>query len=141
MMRFGTTTCEAKSGYGLALEHELKQLRAIRRLQEEHPMDVTATFMGAHLVPAEYKQDRAEYIRLVCEEMMPAVKEQASPNSVMCLRSGYLYCRGIPPDLGGWPSPWPASQNSRRRDRGHRRLSAGRGNRRDLRGTPDRLSS
>ena len=76
MMRFGTTTCEAKSGYGLALEHELKQLRAIRRLQEEHPMDVTATFMGAHLVPAEYKQDRAEYIRLVCEEMMPAVKEQ-----------------------------------------------------------------
>ena len=76
MMRFGTTTCEAKSGYGLALDHELKQLRAIRRLQEEHPMDVTATFMGAHLVPTEYKQDRAEYIRLVCEEMMPAVKEQ-----------------------------------------------------------------
>ncbi len=76
MMRFGTTTCEAKSGYGLSLEHELKQLRAIRRLQEEHPMDVAATFMGAHLVPAEYKQNRAEYIRLVCEEMMPAVKEQ-----------------------------------------------------------------
>ena len=76
MMSFGVTTCEAKSGYGLALEHELKQLRAIRRLQEEHPMDVVATFMGAHLVPAEYKQDREAYIRLVCEEMMPAVKEQ-----------------------------------------------------------------
>lgn len=76
MMSFGVTTCEAKSGYGLALEHELKQLRAIRRLQEEHPMDVVATFMGAHLVPAEYKDNRAEYIRLVCEEMMPAVKEQ-----------------------------------------------------------------
>ena len=76
MMSFGVTTCEAKSGYGLALEHELKQLRAIRRLQEEHPMDVVATFMGAHLVPAEYKNDREAYVRLVCEEMMPAVKEQ-----------------------------------------------------------------
>ena len=76
MMSFGVTTCEAKSGYGLALEHELKQLRAIRRLQEEHPMDVVATFMGAHLVPAEYKHDREAYVRLVCEEMMPAVKEQ-----------------------------------------------------------------
>ena len=76
MMSFGVTTCEAKSGYGLALEHELKQLRAIRRLQETHPMDVAATFMGAHLVPAEYKNDREAYVRLVCEEMMPAVKEQ-----------------------------------------------------------------
>ena len=68
--------CLTASGYGLALAHALTQLRALRRLQEEHPMDVTATFMGAHLVPAEYKQDRAEYIRLGCEEMMPAVKEQ-----------------------------------------------------------------
>ena len=76
MLSFGVTTCEAKSGYGLALEHELKQLRAIRRLQETHPMDVAATFMGAHLVPAEYKNDREAYVRLVCEEMMPAVKEQ-----------------------------------------------------------------
>ena len=76
MMSFGVTTCEAKSGYGLALEHELKQLRAIRRLQEEHPMDVVATFMGANLVTAEYKNDREAYVRLVCEEMMPAVKEQ-----------------------------------------------------------------
>ena len=76
MMSFGVTTCEAKSGYGLALEHELKQLRAIRRLQETHPMDVAATFMGAHLVPAEYKHDREAYVRLVCEEMLPAVKEQ-----------------------------------------------------------------
>ena len=76
MLSFGVTTCEAKSGYGLALEHELKQLRAIRRLQETHPMDVAATFMGAHLVPAEYKHDREAYVRLVCEEMMPAVKEQ-----------------------------------------------------------------
>lgn len=76
MLRFGTTTCEAKSGYGLATEHELKELRVIRDLNERHPIDLVATFMGAHLVPAEYKQNRDEYVRLVCEEMMPLVKEQ-----------------------------------------------------------------
>ena len=76
MLRFGTTTCEAKSGYGLATEHELKELRVIRDLGERHPIDLVATFMGAHLVPAEYKQNRDEYVRLVCEEMMPLVKEQ-----------------------------------------------------------------
>ena len=76
MMGFGVTTCEAKSGYGLATDHELKELRVIRDLNERHPMDIVATFMGAHLVPAEYKANRAEYVRLVCEEMMPAVKEQ-----------------------------------------------------------------
>ena len=76
MLRFGTTTAEAKSGYGLALEHELKQLKVIRDLDETHPIDLVATFMGAHLVPAEYKDNREEYIRLLCEEMMPAVKAQ-----------------------------------------------------------------
>ena len=76
MLRFGTTTCEAKSGYGLATEHELKELRVIRDLNERHPIDLVATFMGAHLVPAEYKRNREEYVRLVCEEMMPLIKEQ-----------------------------------------------------------------
>ena len=76
MMSLGTTTCEAKSGYGLATEHELKALQVIKNLNDRHPMDIVPTFMGAHLVPAEYKQNREEYIRLVCEEMMPAVKEQ-----------------------------------------------------------------
>ncbi|MDD5914256.1 MAG: imidazolonepropionase [Oscillospiraceae bacterium] len=76
MMGFGTTTVEAKSGYGLATEHELKALQVIRDLDDRHPMDLVATFMGAHLVPAEYKNDREAYVRLVCEEMMPAVREQ-----------------------------------------------------------------
>ena len=76
MMGFGTTTVEAKSGYGLATEHELKALEVIKDLNDHHRMDLVATFMGAHLVPAEYKSNRAEYIRLVCEEMMPKVKEQ-----------------------------------------------------------------
>ncbi len=76
MLRFGSTTVEAKSGYGLATEHELKALRVIRTLDGNHPIDLVATFMGAHLVPAEYKADREAYVRLVCEEMIPAVKEQ-----------------------------------------------------------------
>ncbi|MCI9028201.1 MAG: imidazolonepropionase [Lawsonibacter sp.] len=76
MLHFGVTTCEAKSGYGLATEHELKALQVIKNLNDRHVMDIVATFMGAHLVPAEYKANRAEYIRLVCGEMMPLVKEQ-----------------------------------------------------------------
>ena len=76
MLHFGVTTMEAKSGYGLATEHELKALQVIKNLNDRHVMDIVATFMGAHLVPAEYKANRAEYIRLVCEEMMPKVKEQ-----------------------------------------------------------------
>ena len=76
MLRFGSTTVEAKSGYGLATEHELKALQVIKDLDGRHPIDLVATFMGAHLVPAEYKANREEYVRLVCEEMIPLVKEQ-----------------------------------------------------------------
>lgn len=76
MLSLGVTTVEAKSGYGLDLENELKQLRVIRRLSEEHPMDVAATFLGAHAVPTEYKADRQAYIRLLCEEVIPAVAKE-----------------------------------------------------------------
>lgn len=86
MLTFGTTTCEAKSGYGLRPDEELKQLRVIRRLNKEHPMDVAATFMGAHALPPAYKENRESYLRLLCEEMIPAVaKEQlASFCDVFC---------------------------------------------------------
>lgn len=76
MLAFGTTTCEAKSGYGLCTDEELKQLRAIRCLDAHHPVDLAATFMGAHAVPAAYKENREEYIRLICEEMIPRVAEE-----------------------------------------------------------------
>jgi imidazolonepropionase len=67
----GVTTLEVKSGYGLALEHELKSLRAARRLGEESAVEVVATFLGAHAVPPEH--ERATYVDLVVEEMLPAV--------------------------------------------------------------------
>ena len=76
MMQLGVTTAEAKSGYGLDTENELKQLRVIRALQEKHPMDVVSTFLGAHAIPKEYKSDKDEFVRILCEEMIPAVAEQ-----------------------------------------------------------------
>lgn len=86
MLRLGVTTFEAKSGYGLDLENELKQLRVIRRLSEEHPADVAATFLGAHAVPEEYRSDRGAYIDLICDVMIPAVAERglASFCDVFC---------------------------------------------------------
>jgi len=71
----GTTTLEAKSGYGLSSESEIKMLKVIKRLQEELPIDIVPTFMGAHEFPTEYKDNREEYIRILKEEMMPQVKE------------------------------------------------------------------
>ena len=76
MLAFGTTTCEAKSGYGLEKEEELKQLRVIKRLNKEHPMDLVPTFMGAHALPPEFKENREGYLKLLCEEMIPAAAKQ-----------------------------------------------------------------
>lgn len=76
MLGFGTTTCEAKSGYGLNLEDELKQLRVIKGLNKSHPMDVVPTFMGAHAVPPEFKDDREGYLDLLCKKLIPAVAKQ-----------------------------------------------------------------
>jgi len=73
MLACGTTTCEIKSGYGLDLETELRMLRAIRRLDEEHAIDIVPTFLGAHEVPVEHRSQREQYIDLVVDEMIPAV--------------------------------------------------------------------
>jgi len=76
MLAFGTTTAEAKSGYGLDLETELRTLRAIRTLAAGQPIELTATFMGAHEVPVEYRGRRGDYVRLIIDEMIPAVANQ-----------------------------------------------------------------
>ncbi|MED4051045.1 imidazolonepropionase [Priestia megaterium] len=75
-LQYGVTTVEAKSGYGLTLEDELKQLRAAKKLHEKHPVDLISTFMGAHAVPVEYKENPDEFVRLVIEEMIPRVAEE-----------------------------------------------------------------
>lgn len=75
MLEFGVTTVEAKSGYGLELQTELKQLEVAKKLDEEHPIDLVHTFLGAHAVPKEYKENSKEYIDLIVKEMLPKVKE------------------------------------------------------------------
>lgn len=76
MLSFGVTTAESKSGYGLDLENELKQLRVNKRLNETHKIDLVSTFLGAHAIPEEYKGKADEYIDLLCDVVLPAVKEQ-----------------------------------------------------------------
>ena len=78
MLAYGTTTAEAKTGYGLDVENELKMLEAIRRLDAEHPVHLVPTFLGAHAVPKEYKGRTDEYVDLVIEEMLPRVAKNAS---------------------------------------------------------------
>ncbi|MGG0284721.1 imidazolonepropionase [Peribacillus butanolivorans] len=75
-LQYGVTTVESKSGYGLTLEDELKQLRATKRLNEQHPIDLVSTFMGAHAIPVDYKENPDEFVRLVIEEMIPKVAEE-----------------------------------------------------------------
>jgi imidazolonepropionase len=72
MLAWGTTTAEAKSGYGLSRDDELKQLRAIRRAAESHPVDLVPTLLAAHEVPPEHRPDRRRYLDLICEEIVPA---------------------------------------------------------------------
>lgn len=72
-LQHGVTTVEAKSGYGLAIDAELKQLRVAKQLNNEHPVDVISTFMGAHAIPPEWKQDPDAFVKLVAEEMIPQV--------------------------------------------------------------------
>jgi len=73
MLRSGTTTIEAKSGYGLDRETELKMLRVIRRLNDEGPVRIVPTLLAAHTVPPEFKHRRADYVRWVAEELIPEV--------------------------------------------------------------------
>lgn len=85
-LEHGVTTVEGKSGYGMNLETELKQLRVMKKLQETHPIDIVPTFMGAHAVPGEYKGREDEFVDLLIDEMLPIVAEEklAIFNDVFC---------------------------------------------------------
>jgi imidazolonepropionase len=76
MLRHGVTVSEAKSGYGLDLQTEMKQLRVIRALNHMQPIELVPTFLGAHAVPKEYAGDRAGYIELLCSQMLPAISAE-----------------------------------------------------------------
>lgn len=71
MARLGVTTVEAKSGYGLSLEDELKTLRVYQRLGAAQPLRIVPTLLGAHIVPPEYQDDRPAYLRLLCDDLIP----------------------------------------------------------------------
>jgi imidazolonepropionase len=91
MGRHGTTTVEAKSGYGLSLDSELKSLEAIRAAAKQWPGTVVSTLLGAHLVPPEYRGRSQAYVDLVCSEMIPAVakRELAQFVDVFCDRGAF----------------------------------------------------
>ncbi|RPJ35982.1 MAG: imidazolonepropionase [Deltaproteobacteria bacterium] len=76
MLSLGTTTVEAKSGYGLSTKDEIKMLEVLRDLDRAHFVDVVPTFLGAHEIPPEYAGKKDDYVRLVIEEMIPAVAEK-----------------------------------------------------------------
>jgi imidazolonepropionase len=77
MLLCGTTTAEVKSGYGLSTEAEIRSLEAIRLAASRHPVSVVATFLGAHEVPPEHRENRGGYVDLLIEEMIPAVAERS----------------------------------------------------------------
>lgn len=76
LMKLGTGAIEIKSGYGLTVDSELKMLRVIKRLKERSPIPIKATFLGAHTYPTAYKEDHEGYIRLIIDEMIPAIAEE-----------------------------------------------------------------
>lgn len=84
MLCSGTTSAEAKSGYGLNLETERRQLLAIKALHDTHPVDLVATNLAAHEVPDEYRDDKEAYIRLLCDTLLPELKEHAQFCDIFC---------------------------------------------------------
>ena len=90
-LKLGTTTIEAKSGYGLDIDSELKSLKVIHEVNLAHQIDILPTFMGAHAVPKEYADDIDSYVDLICDSMIPQVAEQgiAIFNDVFC-EKGYF---------------------------------------------------
>lgn len=84
MLAHGTTTVESKSGYALDFENEIKMLQVNANLNKRHPMDIVSTYLGAHAVPKEFKENREDYISLIIEKVIPYVKEHKLADFVDC---------------------------------------------------------
>lgn len=90
-LNLGTTTVECKTGYGLSLDSELKSLKILDEVNKNHEIDIIPTFMGGHAFPPEYSKDKDSYVKIICDEMIPAVEKQgiAKFNDVFC-ENGYF---------------------------------------------------
>jgi imidazolonepropionase len=91
VMKLGTGAIEIKSGYGLTVEGEIKMLRVIKRLAENYPIKIKATFLGAHAFPKEYKKNHSGYIDLIINEMLPKIAEENLADYIDAfLETGYF---------------------------------------------------
>lgn len=91
VMKLGTGSIEIKSGYGLTVEGEIKMLRVIKRLAENYPIKIKATFLGAHAFPKEYKKNHSGYIDLIINEMLPKIAEENLADYIDAfLETGYF---------------------------------------------------
>lgn len=90
-LEYGTTTIEAKSGYGLSLEHELRSLEILKHASEKHDVEIVPTFLGAHEVPDEYREQRARYLDIVIEEMLPRVAAQRLAKFIDVFCEGHVF--------------------------------------------------
>ena len=89
VIKLGTGALEIKSGYGLNVESELKMLRVIKRIQQNFPIKIKSTFLGAHAIPSEYNDDKEEYIDLIIKDMLPLIAKEHLANyiDVFCEKS------------------------------------------------------
>lgn len=78
----GTTTIEAKSGYGLTYEDELKSLRVLKSVSSAHPLEVSRTLLAAHVIPTEYKETPQKYVDIICTEIIPSVAEEGLAEAI-----------------------------------------------------------
>ncbi len=91
VMKLGTGAIEIKSGYGLTVEGEIKMLRVIRRLAQNYPIKIKATFLGAHAFPKEYKENHSGYIDLIINEMLPKIAQEKLADYIDAfLETGYF---------------------------------------------------
>jgi imidazolonepropionase len=86
MLRLGITTVECKSGYGLDVNGELKQLEVYRQLSAQHCITLVATFLGAHVVPGEFQDNRSAYVQLLCENLIPTISIKLARFAIFSLK-------------------------------------------------------